>query len=102
MEFLKSAQIARNQDDLPNLSLEEDKNRKEIQREVFDGKILKELKGKLSKLDPYFDKKDGLIRVGGRLKQGTLPYAVKQVILPKDHHTVKLLVMYYHKKKPPC
>ena len=69
-----------------------------IQNEVFnDEATTKELNGKLCKLDPYLDKNDKLIRVGGRLKRGNLPYAVKhQIILPKNHSAVKLLVRYYH------
>ena len=103
MKFLKPKMIGREQDE-PDLSLEEERIGRQttlqlIQKEVFNENTSKELKGKLSKLDPYFDKDDGLMRVGGRLKQGILPYAVKhQVILPKDHYAVKLLVMYYHEQ----
>lgn len=68
MKFLQLKQIARKQDDLPDLSLEEGRTARRmalklIQREIFDKNISKELKGKLSKLDPYFDKNDGLMRV---------------------------------------
>ena len=103
MKFLRPKKIARKQDKT-DLSLEEERigrqtTLKLIQREVFDENMSKELKGKLSKLDPYFDEDDELMRVGGRLKQGIFPYAVKhQVILPKDHHAVKLIVMYYHEQ----
>ena len=70
-----------------------------IQNEAFNDNSTKELKGKLSKLDPYIDTKDKLMRVGGRLKRGMLPYAAKhQVILPKDHHAVMLLVKFYHEQ----
>lgn len=85
-----------------DLTVEEEKigsqkTLKLIQMEVFNDEVTtNELNGKLSKLDPYLDT-DGLIRVGGRLKRGNFPYAAKhQVILPKNHHAVELLVRYYH------
>ncbi|XP_066936508.1 uncharacterized protein [Clytia hemisphaerica] len=75
------------------------KTLKIIQKETFNDDSSKELLGKLSKLDPYIDTNDGLMRVGGRLKRGMLPYATKhQIILPKDHHAVRLLVRYYHEQ----
>ena len=70
-----------------------------IQNEVFNDDTSKERNRKLSKLDPNFDKNNGLMRVGGRLKRGNFPYAVRhQIILPKNH-AVMLLVRYYHKQK---
>ena len=52
--------------------------------------------GKLKDLSPLMDK-DGLIRVGGRLKHTNIPYGWKdQVILPKDHHIPELIVREYH------
>ena len=48
------------------------------------------------KLDPHLDK-DGILRVGGRLKHALIPYAAKhQIILPYKHHAVKLLIEHYH------
>ena len=72
MKLLKPKLIARKKDE-PDLSLGEERigrqtTLKLIQREVFNKNISKELKGKLSKLDPYFDEDDKLMRVGGRLK----------------------------------
>ena len=52
--------------------------------------------GKLKDLSPLMDK-DGLIRVGGRLKHASIPYDWKhQVILPKDHHISELIAREYH------
>ena len=49
------------------------------------------------KLDPV--KIDGLLYVGGRLKQTTIPDSAKfQIILPKKHHVVELIVRHYHLK----
>ena len=52
--------------------------------------------GKLKDLSPFMDK-DGLIRVGGRLKHANIPYDWKhQVILQKDHHISELIAREYH------
>ena len=52
--------------------------------------------GPLKDLSPLMNK-DGLIRVGGRLKHGNIPYDWKhRVILPKDHHISELTVRKYH------
>ena len=41
--------------------------------------------------------KDGLIRVGGRLKHATLPFAAKhQIILPYKHHSMYLILREIH------
>ena len=42
--------------------------------------------------------KDGIIRVGGRLRHAPLENEMKHpVILPKKHHIVKLIIDYYHR-----
>ena len=52
--------------------------------------------GKLKYLSPLMDK-DGLIRVGGRLKHVNIIYDWKhQVILPKNHHIFQLIAREYH------
>ena len=49
----------------------------------------------LRKLDPFV--KDGLLRVGGRIRHGDIPYDVKHpVILPKDCHISQFIVRHYH------
>ena len=51
----------------------------------------------LYKLDPFLDE-DGLLRVGGRLRQSSVPYEVKHpVILPKKGHVTNLVLCHYHK-----
>jgi hypothetical protein len=46
----------------------------------------------LKTLHPFIDK-EGLLRVGGRLQESTLPYqAMHQMILPANHHFTKLVV----------
>ena len=56
------------------------------------------LKGHLSKLDFFLDK-EGIIRVGGRLKHGNFPYASKhQIVLPAKHPAVGLLGSQYHNR----
>ena len=50
----------------------------------------------LKTLHPFIDDK-GILRVGGRLQQSTLPYhVIHQIILPPKHHFTKLLVSSEH------
>ena len=90
-----------------NLSLEEKrigemKMIKLVQSQSFDeiGQLKTNHKipssSKLRNLDPFLDE-EGLLRVGGRLKFGQLPYAFKhQIILPNSHHAVQLLLRHLH------
>lgn len=53
-------------------------------------------KSSLKTLHPFLDH-EGILRVGGRLQQSTLPYqAIQQVILPSSHHFTKLIVTSEH------
>ncbi|XP_071991443.1 uncharacterized protein [Engystomops pustulosus] len=50
----------------------------------------------LWKLDPFMDN-DGLLRVGGRLKEASLDFAEKHpIIIPAHHHIATLLVQHFH------
>ena len=50
----------------------------------------------LYKLDPFLDK-DDVLRVGGRLRQSSIPYDVKHpVILPKKGHVTDLILCHFH------
>jgi hypothetical protein len=50
----------------------------------------------LKTLHPFIDQ-EGLLRVGGRLQQSTLPYqTMHQMILPPNHHFTKLVVSAEH------
>lgn len=52
---------------------------------------------KLRRLSPLLDS-DGVLRVGGRLKNAPLSYeAIHPALLPKQHHCVDLIVDFYHK-----
>ena len=52
----------------------------------------------LYRLDPFLDK-DGLMRVGGRIKRADLPVATKHpVILPRKSPITDLLIRFYHAK----
>ena len=49
-------------------------------------------------LDPFLSD-DGLLRVGGRLRQGEQPRETAHpVLLPKDHHVSRLIIAYFHEK----
>lgn len=50
----------------------------------------------LKTLHPFLDK-EGILRVGGRLQQSSLPYqSMHQIILPSNHHFTKLVVKAEH------
>ena len=52
---------------------------------------------KLHLLNPFV--KDGLLRVGGRLRNAPTPDSVKHpVILPKNNHISDLIISHYHEK----
>ena len=54
------------------------------------------IKSKLLQLDPFLDN-EGILRVGGRLGFSNLTYGQKHpIILPKDHHFVRMLIMHFH------
>lgn len=53
----------------------------------------------LYRLDPFVDKQ-GLIRVGGRLRNSNLPVEIKHpIIIPRNSHITTLLVRQYHHGK---
>ena len=53
----------------------------------------------VSKLDPYFDKRDRLLQVRGRLQYSDLPEAMKHpIILPHGHPVVKEILQSVHKE----
>ncbi|XP_064641321.1 uncharacterized protein LOC135496115 [Lineus longissimus] len=65
-----------------------------VQREAFDD--VQSKRSKLRKLNPILNA-NGVLRVGGRLRNSNLPDQTKhQDILPKKHHVVDLIVRHYH------
>ena len=49
------------------------------------------------KLDPYFDKKDWVLQVGGRLQYSNLPKLTKQpIILPHGHPVIEKIIQSVH------
>lgn len=73
-----------------------------VQEEAFSQEIKTLQKGEclpnsspLFRLDPILE--EGMLRVGGRLKQSSLCLQVKHpVILPKEGHIIKLILTHYH------
>jgi hypothetical protein len=50
------------------------------------------------KLDPFLGK-DGILRVGGRIRRASLPENVKhQCILPRKGHVTELVICHHHQK----
>ena len=76
-----------------------------VQEEVYkeDYQLLKSgqtlpKNSRLLKLDPYYDREDQVIRVGGRLQFADLLEQTKhQVILPHGHPEVAKMVLDLHK-----
>ena len=55
-------------------------------------------KSSLYRLDPFLDT-NGVLRVGGRLRQSNEEYAEKHpAILPKKHHLSRLIIHHFHEK----
>ncbi|XP_038070490.1 uncharacterized protein LOC119739571 [Patiria miniata] len=53
---------------------------------------------KICSLNPFLDS-DGILRVGGRLRNAEVPDSVKHpAILPKDGQVTRLLISYFHNK----
>ena len=84
---------------------------RQVQEECFHADILslKENgslphKSSLQRLMPFF--KDDVLRVGGRLKHATIPFAAKhQIILPYRHHSTHLILRDIHESNAhsgPC
>ncbi|XP_062703860.1 uncharacterized protein LOC134286283 [Aedes albopictus] len=54
-------------------------------------------KSKLLALDPFIDR-EGMLRVGGRLKHANISFGKKhQLLLPRSHHVTKILIAALHK-----
>lgn len=78
---------------------------KDLQSQMYAEEIALLLKGKhlprsnrLYNLDAFVDH-DGLLKVGGRLCNASVPTYVKHpVIIPKEHHLAKLLIADCHEK----
>lgn len=67
-------------------------------KEIKSLKQNMECSTKIQRLAPFLDE-NGLIRVGGRLKNSKLAYGAKYpILLPKNHVIVHNLIDYYHKK----
>ena len=53
---------------------------------------------RLYKLDPYLDD-EGLLRVGGRIRNAALPIDLRHpILLPKECHLTQLIVGHYHEQ----
>lgn len=75
---------------------------KVVQRESYDEEISCLERGapcpkssSIVSLDPYLDD-DGILRVGGRLKNAALPLCEKHPVLVPGHHHIALLLVRHH------
>ena len=56
-----------------------------------------EVPASLRNLSPFWDEKDQILRVGGRLQEADLPeYTVHPIILPTHHPIVEKMILHYH------
>jgi len=77
---------------------------RQIQREVYRIEYVQLEAGQplpktstILKLDPYFDKEDRVLRIGGRLQYSNLPEATKHPnILPHGHPVVEKIIQSVH------
>lgn len=77
---------------------------KHIQSESFSNKIIAlradrgiALKSSIASLNPFLDK-DGVLKVGGRLRHAPLPYDIRHPVLLVPHSVTRLLASRFHKK----
>nr|XP_033494102.1 uncharacterized protein LOC117264333 [Epinephelus lanceolatus] len=78
---------------------------KDLQSRVYPDEIKLLSKGtqltpqsKLYHLDVFLDQ-DGILKVGGRLKNASFPTSQKHpVIIPKDHHITSMIIAHYHEQ----
>ena len=69
-----------------------------VQKSSFPLPIEQLKKGTLARMDPFIDD-DGIIRVGGRITNSTLPWELKHpIIMPKKHRVSILIIRYFHQK----
>ena len=87
----------------------EEETEKIVQKEVYfkEIKLIEEnqqlhKQSHLIKFSPFLDE-NGVLRVGGRLKNAKLLYsAMHQMILPSNHQISKLLIAHFQKKYAHC
>lgn len=78
---------------------------RDLQRRVYPDEIQLLSNGlqlsrqsKLFRLDAFLDK-DGILKVGGRLKNASLPASQKHpMIIPKDHHITRMIIAHHHEQ----
>ena len=80
---------------------------KQVQYESFheEVKLLKNNQqvknsSSLYNLNPYFDHKNGYLKLEGRIQNSGLTNEIKHpIVLPNNHHVVRLLILDYHIKQ---
>lgn len=78
---------------------------KDLQKKVYQEELKLLSKGillpshyPLHSLDAFLDK-DGVLRLGGRLCNTSLPNSIKHpAIIPKDHHITKMIIAHHHER----
>ena len=80
---------------LKSLGMSKDNTRRKFTRR-YNSSMKKT--SSLYRLDPFIDE-DGVLRVGGRIRNASISYDVKHpVILPSKGHVTMLLVKHHHER----
>ena len=67
-------------------------------KEVSERKTSLKQASCLYRLDPFLHS-EGVLRVGGRIRNSTLPFHIKHpAILPRKQHVTTLIIRYYHQR----
>ena len=73
---------------------------KEVQKTVFaeESQVVCKRSSSLRTFNPFVDSQ-GVLRVGGRLEESTLPEEIKHpAIIPKNHPMTTLIIAHFHAK----
>ena len=94
-EILKFIQRQSFPEELSWLDEQEEVNESNDLRSAQERKPQIKKSSAIYRLDPM--KLGGLLYIGGRLRQASIPYPAKhQILLPNRHYVVDLIVRYYH------
>ena len=68
---------------------------------IFQNNLPLNQKSKLISLDPYMDN-EGILRIGGRLRNCNLETSSNKMIIPTHHHVTNLLIYHIHESQVHC
>ncbi|KAK3748971.1 hypothetical protein QZH41_006839 [Actinostola sp. cb2023] len=97
-EMMRLVQNEAFQDEVRILSSNNAHREPEDRKATKDHKKSMRQSSSLYRLDPFLDK-EGLLRVGGRLRHASLPYEAKHpVIVPRKGHVTSMIIRHFHER----